>query len=51
MSNAMSFILLFTVVLSTFGRSSGWLLLAVASLIGNLRYRTNSDPSEAGSPI
>ena len=47
----MSFILLFTVVLSTFGRSAGWLLLAGASLTRNLRYRTNSDPREAGSPI
>ena len=47
----MSFILLFTVVLSTFGLSVSWLLLAGASLTGNLRYRINSDPSEAGRPI
>ena len=47
----MSFILLFTVVLSTFDRSAGWLLLAGASLTGNLRYRIKSDPSEAGRPI
>ena len=46
----MSFILLYTVVLSTFDRSAGW-LLAGASLTRNLRYRTNSDPREAGSPI
>lgn len=35
-SNALIGILLFTVVLSTFGRGAGWLLLAGASLTGNL---------------
>lgn len=35
-SNALIGILLFTVVISTFGRGAGWLLLAGASLAGNL---------------
>jgi rhomboid protease GluP len=35
-SNALSGIFLFTAVLKTFGRGAGWLLVAVAAMVGNL---------------
>jgi membrane associated rhomboid family serine protease len=48
-SNALSGLLVFSAVLSTVGRARGWLLLLVASLLGNLAVAAANYPAPYSS--